>query len=238
MKQLINIYSDESCHLESKEITQDNRFMVIGGISCPDSSKTTVFEEIKKIKSENGLKHFSEIKWKKISRSKFEPYQKLMRYFFECQGLSFRAVIIDKKQLNHERFDHTHDQFYYKMYWQMLEWFIEPSNRYHIFLDIKDTQGYVKVQKLHEVLCNSHHDFNREVIEKIQEVRSHEIALMQLVDVLIGAIAYANRYQGEGKSPVKQSMVDLIKELSGFSLISTTSIGARKFNLFRWEGKR
>ncbi len=30
----------------------------------------------------------------------------------------------------------------------MLEWFIEPSNRYHIYLDIKDTQGYRKVIKL------------------------------------------------------------------------------------------
>jgi len=238
MKQLINIYSDESCHLESARITPENRFMVLGGISCPDDKTQSVFQEIKNIKTENDLRHFSEIKWTKVSITKFSAYEALIRYFFQCDLLSFRAIIIDKKQLQHEQFKHTHDQFYYKMYWQMLEWFIESSNRYHIYLDIKDTQGYIKVKKLHEVLRNSHHDFNHKVIEKIQEVRSHEIALMQLVDVLIGAVSYTNRYPEGGESIAKQKMVELIKNLSNLSLIRSTSLDARKFNLFRWEGQQ
>ncbi len=239
MKQLINIYSDESCHLESANITSENRFMVLGGIACPDDKKQSVFQAIKKLKSENGLQRFSEIKWIKVSSgAKFSAYEKIIRYFFESDMLYFRAVVIDKKQLQHELFNHTHDQFYYKMYWQMLEWFIEPSNRYHIYLDIKDTQGHIKVKKLHEVLCHSHHDFNRDVIEKIQEVHSHEIALMQIADVLIGAVSYANRYPEGGKSAAKNEMVELVKKLSGFSLLRSTSLGARKFNLFCWEGQQ
>ena len=232
MKQLINIYADESCHLELSKITVDNRFMVLGGISCPDKNKEEVFQNIKKIKEENQLKHYSEMKWTNVSNAKLNAYKALIHYFFESDVLSLRAVIIDKSQLQHDRFNHTHDRFYYKMYWQMLEWFIEPANRYYLYLDIKDTQGYIKIKKLHEVLCNSHHDFNREVIEKIQEVRSHEITLIQLVDVIIGAVSYANRYPNAGKSHAKQQIVELIKKLSGFSLISTTSLGSRKFNLF------
>ncbi len=237
MKKLINVYTDESCHLESKNITENNRFMVIGGISCPEDRKQAIFKEIKEIKTKNKIRHFSEMKWTKITHNKLGAYEALISYFFACDDLSFRAILIDKEQLEHDRFNHTHDQFYYKMYWQMLEWFIEPSNQYHVYLDIKDTQGYLKVQKLHEVLCHSHHDFNRKVIEKIQEIRSHEIILTQLVDLLIGGISYANRYPSGGKSPAKQKIVALIKNLSGFSLINTTSLGARKFNLFCWEGK-
>ena len=124
------------------------------------------------------------------------------------------------------------------MYWQMLEWFVEPANHYHIYLDIKDTQGVEKVGQLREMLCNSKHDFNRKVIDRIQEVRSHEIALMQLTDLLIGAVSYANRYPEGGQSPAKKELVELLKKRSGVSLQRSTSLGARKFNIFSWEGQR
>lgn len=238
MPQIINIYCDESCHMESSRVSPENRFMVLGGLACSEDDKTAVFERIKKIKNENGLQSFSEVKWTKVTRTKFNAYKALIDYFFDCSSLSFRAVIIDKERLQHDRFNHSHDQFYYKMYWRMLEWFIDPGNCYYIYPDIKDTQGYVKVQKLHEILCNSHHDFDRNVIEKIQEVRSHEIALLQLADLLIGAVSYVNRYPSGGHSEAKQRIVDLIKARSGLSLLRSTSLGARKFNLFHWEGQK
>ena len=37
-----------------------------------------------------------------------------------------------------------------------------------------------KVTKLHEVLANSLYDFSRQIIERVQLVRSHEVELMQL----------------------------------------------------------
>lgn len=237
MNKLINIYCDESCHLESSVLTTENRYMVLGAIACPDEVKKEIFHKIKVIKSENSLKEYSEIKWTKVTRNKITAYEALINYFFSCEKLSFRAVIIDKNQLQHNRFNHTHDQFYYKMYWQMLEWFIDPENSYHIYLDVKDTQGYLKVEKLHEVLCNSHHDFNKKVVARIQEVRSHENVLIQLADLLIGSISYANRYPEGGQSYAKQQIVDLVKAHTGLSLIRSTSLGARKFNLFNWEGR-
>lgn len=238
MSQIINIYCDESCHLESSQISPENRFMVLGGIACSDDNKLAVFDQIKKLKKENGLQHFSEIKWTKISHAKISAYKALINYFFDSEMLSFRAVIIDKERLDHQRFNHSHEQFYYKMYWQMLEWFIDPNNCYHIYLDIKDTQGYLKVKKLHEVLCNSRHDFDRSVIKKIQEVRSHEIPLIQLTDLIVGAVSYANRYSFGGQSEAKQEIINLIKKRSSLSLLRSTSLGARKLNLFHWESQR
>lgn len=238
MSQLINIYSDESCHLETNQLTKHNRFMVLGGMSCPNKSVKSIFKKIKEIKAQNNLQMFSEVKWTKVTKNKFNAYKSLVEYFFSCDELSFRSIIIDKQELNLEKFFHSHDQFYYKMYWQMLEWFIDPANRYHIYLDLKDTQGSFKIMKLHDVLCNSQHDFDRQVVEKIQEVRSHEIALLQLTDILIGAVSYANRYPTGGESVAKQQIVNLIKKLSGVTLQHSSSLGARKFNIFRWDGKR
>lgn len=238
MTNLFNIYCDESCHLASAKITSENRFMVLGGISCPDSMKDEIFQRIKDIKKDNGLTHLAEMKWTKVSNGKINAYKDLINYFFDCNDLSFRAVVIDKNDLNHDAFNHNHDQFYYKMYWQMLEWLIEPNSRYHIYLDIKDTQGVEKIKKLHNVLCNSHHDFNRNIIARVQEIRSHEVVLMQLTDLLIGAISYANRYPESGKSEAKNTVVDLIRKRSGVTLKSSTLLGARKFNIFCWEGKK
>lgn len=237
MNQLINIYCDESCHLESASIRPENQFMVLGAISCPLNKKTEVFNELKKIKSNNGLRAFSEMKWTKVTNSKLKAYQEVISYFFANEDLCFRAVIVDKQKLNHQNFNQTHDDFYYKMYWQLLERFIDPPNRYHIYLDMKDTQGYIKVKKLHEVLTNSKHDFNRRIVEKIQEVRSHEAVLIQLTDLMIGAVSYVNRYNDSGKSAAKNNIAQLIKKLSDLSLLQSTSLGARKFNLFCWEGR-
>ena len=148
------------------------------------------------------------------------------------------VVVIDKTQLNHAQYNQSHNDFYYKSYWQMLEWFIDPKNKYHLYLDLKDTKGSIKIKNLQSVLCNSKHDFDRKVIEKIQEVRSHEIAILQLTDLLIGAISYANRYPKDGNSKAKNEIVKLIQERSKTSLRLSTSIGARKFNIFCWEGQK
>jgi hypothetical protein len=239
MSKLINVYCDESCHLESSRIVPANRFMVIGGISCSDDYREQAFRRIREIIKDNGLHR--EIKWTKTHR---EAYKDLIHFFFDCEQLAFRAVVVDKEQLQHQRFGQSHDDFYYKIYWQMLEWFIEPSKQpehhYHIYLDIKDTKGSEKVKKLQNVLCNSQHDFEHKKIRRIQEIRSHEVALMQLTDLLIGSVSFANRYENNDRerSPTKQELVNLIKECSGVSLRRSTSLGARKFNLFHWEGRR
>ena len=237
MNELINIYSDESCHLYKKDITNDNRYMVLGGISCPDTIKRDVFERIKSSKLEHGLTASSEMKWTKISKPKLSAYRDLIHYFFDNPDLKFRALIVDKTQLNHDAFNQTHDDFYYKMYWQMLGRLIDPVNKYHIYLDIKDTQGVYKVKKLHDILCYPHCDFDKNIISRIQEIRSHEVGIMQIVDLLIGAISYANRYPEGGKSDAKNSIVSLIQERSKLTLKNSTYPGASKFNLFHWQGR-
>lgn len=237
MGELINIYCDESCHLYKKEITHDNRYMVLGGIICPDKIKRDVFERIKSIKTEHGLTASSEMKWTKISKPKLSAYRDLIHYFFDNPDLKFRALIVDKKQLNHNAFNQTHDDFYYKMYWQMLGRLIDPVNQYHIYLDIKDTQGVYKVQKLQKYLCNMHYDFDKTIISRIQEIRSHEVGIMQIIDLLIGAVSYANRYHETGKSEAKNNIVALVQNRSRLNLRGSTSPGASKFNLFHWQGQ-
>ena len=89
-----NIYCDESCHLE-----HDNQnYMVLGGIICEKSEKKKIKREILNIKKKYDISESTEIKWNKVSPAKLDYYKSLVKYFFNNEGLKFRAIVIDKTQ--------------------------------------------------------------------------------------------------------------------------------------------
>jgi len=225
-----NIYCDESCHLGNDH----QKIMVLGAIWCPSEKTGGINERIRKIKEQHGFKRDFEIKWTKVSPAKRGFYLALVDYFFDNPDLHFRALIVpDKSKLRHDCFAQDHDTWYYKMYFDMLKVILSPYDRYRIYLDIKDTWGAAKVAKLHEVLCNNMYDFRREIIERVQTVRSHEVELLQLADLLVGAVSYANR--GLSSNIAKVAVVEQMKKRSGYSLTRTTLLRENKVNLFCWH---
>lgn len=227
---LINIYCDESCHLENDHI----KAMSLGAIWCDKSKIKRIAEQIRALKAVHGLSRQFEIKWTKVSPAKLVFYQALIDLFFDTPELHFRGVVVpDKTLLNHVQFGQDHDDFYYKMFFTLLKVIFEPSQQYAIYLDIKDTQSQDMVNGLHECLCNSQYDFNRETIQKIQQIRSHESELIQLADLLIGALSHLHR--GVQTSPAKQALIANIKERSGYSLLQNTWYRESKFNLLVWR---
>lgn len=231
MKQLFNIYCDESCHLEH----DGEKAMVLGGVWCLADKKDEIFRRLREIKEEHGLNKHFEIKWNKVSKGKLEFYMDVINYFFDNSDLHFRVLVVpNKSELKHEEFGHSHDTFYYKMYFNLLKTLFEPDCEYNIYIDIKDTRGQKKVEKLHEVLCNNHYDFNRELIKKVQQVRSEEVELVALADLLIGAMSYLHR--GKTTSEAKLKLIERIKERSKYNLMASTLYRENKFNIFVWRG--
>jgi len=231
-----NIYCDESCHLENDGIN----VMVLGGVWCPHDTTREINERIRDIKIRNSISPTAEMKWTKISPSKLQLYIDLVNYFFDEKLMHFRAVVVpDKNQLDHERFNQTHDDWYYKMYFEMLKQILMPKDRYEIYIDVKDTNSSRKAQKLREVCSNSMYDFSKTIIRKIQPIQSKEVQLMQVVDILIGALGYANRQFADEhvKSSAKLAIIDLIKKRSGYSLSKTTLLREEKFNILIWDAR-
>lgn len=227
-----NIYCDESCHLENDKQSS----MVLGAISCPNELVRKSAIEIKQIKAKYDLGPFFEAKWVKVSPSKEDFFLELINYFFDNPYLSFRALIIpDKSKIEHKRFDQTHDDWYYKMYYLLLKEMVNKQSYYNIFIDIKDTRSIMKLRKLHDILCNSLEDNSKEIIKKLIQVRSHEIELMQLTDLFIGAISYTHR--GLNTSQAKINIVNTIEQKSGHSLKVKTNLSQTKLNLFVWNAK-
>ncbi|MFN4165963.1 MAG: DUF3800 domain-containing protein [Ferrovibrio sp.] len=225
-----SVYCDESCHLQNDK----QRAMVIGSVWCPTAKVQEISARIKEIKVKHGLSPYFEIKWTKVSPSKAQFFTDLVDYFFDDDDLYFRSVVVpEKASLNHEKFNQTHDDWYYKMFFVLLERIINPKDNYQIYLDIKDSRSARKLDKLREVLANANYDFNRSIVDRMQFVRSHEVQLQQLSDLLIGAISYASR--GIESSATKLALIERIRKRSGYNLKKSTLPTEKKFNVFLWR---
>ena len=232
MSDTINIYCDESCHL----LHDHQQAMVLGAIWCDAAHRAALGRKIKLLKREFGLSPLFEIKWTKTSPAKLDFYLALVDLFFDEPLLHFRGVVVpDKSVLDHERFHQTHDDFYYKMWYWLLTYLIDSEHQFRIFLDIKDTQGQRKVKKLHQVLCNSHLDFDRGIIRDIQLARSHDVPILQLADFLIGALSYLHR--GRSESAAKQGVIERIRIRSRHDLLRSTLPREQKLNVFVWRAR-
>ena len=186
---LYNVYCDETCHLENDGIND----MILGAVWCPQEKLKEINHRIREIKRRNGVSERMELKWTKISPAKVDMYKDIINYFFDDDDLHLRAIIVpDKGKLDHQKYHQTHDDWYYKMYFTMLKVIFAPQDCYEIYIDIKDTNSYRKSQKLLDVCCNSMYDFSHRIIKRVQPIRSDEVEIMQIVDLLIGALGYIN----------------------------------------------
>lgn len=227
---LYDVYCDESCHLEH----DGQRAMVLGAVWCPHDKASGAFERMRDIKRRHGINPAVEIKWTKVSGARLSFYRDIVDYFFDNDDLHFRGVIIpDKGALRHERFGQSHDEWYYKMYFLVLRAILSLEDGYRIYLDVKDTRGAAKVDHLQQVLRRSERDFDGSVVQRIQLVRSHEIQLLQLADLIIGAVSYVNR--DLSGSQAKLAVIEQIKARSRCSLSRSTLLREDKFNLLRWN---
>jgi hypothetical protein len=227
---IYNVYCDESGHLENDH----KPFMVLGAVWCAVDKVRESAERLREIKARHGLSRSFEVKWSKVSPAKTQLYIDFVDYFFDDDDLHFRGLIADKRLLAHERFPgQTHDSWYYKMYFELLKWLLQPNSKLRIYVDIKDTRSAEKLRHLHDVLCSSIYDFNAEVVERLQVVRSHEVEHVQLADLLIGAVGYINR--GERGSAAKRAVVERLRQRTGYSLTRSTLLKEEKFNLFKWQ---
>lgn len=225
-----NYYMDESCHL----LNSDSKYMVIGAVACPKKMAANISYKIKEIKLKHGLSSNFEIKSTKISPAKCDFYKDVIDLFLNTDNLCYRAVVIDKEQLDHQKFGQSHDDFYYKMVYTLFRYFL-LSNNNHIYLDYKDTMSYQKSQKVTECLTNNNR-MPPGYAFSAQPINSKESNLMQLADLLIGLTTYNAR--NLTTSETKKSLIDYLESSTGVSLFHTTNnYSCDKIDILNWRAK-
>ncbi len=235
-KTIYNIYCDESCHL----LNDKNKTFVLGAIWVSKNKTAEIFQDLRDLKNKHNLSENFEAKWTKISPAKADYYCDLAEYFFKNKNLHFRAVVVpDKNILDHPAFEQDHNTWYYKMFYVLLNQIVNrntETSEYSLYLDIKDTKSNLKVQELQRIL-NIASVEDVFAVSKAQQIRSHEVELMQLVDILIGALSYTHRSltSNEGKKKV----IEIIENSIGENEILTSSAkNEDKFNVLVWRPKK
>lgn len=222
MSKTFNLYCDESTHL----IHDGHPYMLLSYISIAYPQIRLAKEEIKAIKRK--FNYTEELKWTNVHSATYKVYAELVDWFF-MNDLEFRTVVVDKSQIEETRADYSFNDFYFRMYFQLLHTKVDFQNRYNVFLDIKDTCSGEKLEKLKKIMS-----YNSS-IGTLQFIPSRESVFIQLADVLMGAINYNLRIQkGDVKGNViaKLKLIEKIKRHSNISLNTTTPLSRNKFNLF------
>lgn len=227
---MFKFFCDESCHMQH----DGAEVMVLGTLFCPADQLESVVRTIKYLRHQHNS--HNEIKWTKLISKQEAFYKALVDYLF-VSPLRFKSTVVqEKSKLNHALFNQdSHNDFYYKMFYYTLRDFLQDGNSYRIYLDYMDTHGGEKITQLKKVLVNDCYGKGKDIQIEAQTIRSYESQVMQLCDLLIGAVAYKNRSDIPKTSKIKNSIVAYVEQKFGACLNKTTPPWEEKFNLFLFQ---
>jgi hypothetical protein len=228
----LHLFCDESCHLPHDRAP----FLLLGLTSCPADKVRAAHEQLAAIWERFNLPKHLEVKWTKVSPGRLDFYQAVLEWFFASENVTFRSLVLpDKQRLYAAIPAETRDYLYYRLYYKLLSNTIEQENRYRVFIDLKDTRGREKITHLTELLRADANDPYGKSVESLQHVHSHEIKLLQVCDLLMGAVGFARRPVAENESPAKRKLVKFIEDRLGYPLTSDSPPGEEKCSIITWH---
>lgn len=227
----IEIYCDESRHdlLDNPDIiNENNRYTVIGGIWLDSRIREYLKNDIKSLQRKYNT--FGEVKWNNVSDSRYDFYKSLIHLFFNYGlELRFRSIVIDALSVDINTYhDSDAELGFYKFYYQLLYHWVNPNNNYYIYTDYKQNRKNNRILELKEIINRAKHC---SCIKHIQAINSKESLILQIADVIMGAVGYKYNFGYSGKSNAKNNIVRLIEEKIG-KPITNTNKNEKKFNIF------
>lgn len=232
------IYCDESGVERFYADEPGEGYALIGSLWLHPDERGPSKQAIAQLREQHNV--FGEFKWNRVSASREGFYTDLVDLFF-YRPLRFRCIVVAASEVDPAKF-HADDRelMFYKFYFQLLHHWIQPGVRYRAFVDDRTDHDRTRRSTLRDVLRNA----NREaVIESVQALPSDELDLLQLADVLLGAVSYqfhghvpASRRTPSEDHSAKAKVVRAIQSRSGGRL-TATSRSEPKFNVFRFRGE-
>ncbi len=193
--QKYHIYCDESC------TDRCHSHMVFGGIMLPAATAKQLASLVGEWRVRKNMT--SELKWQKITTYKFAEYKEyvhgIMRHIHRKE-ISFRSVVFDKQLLDYKTFHAGNRELgFYKLWFQFLNHcFLRRlfgGDTVIIFLDRRDTAYRLgDLQSALNTRMVRHAGWAP--VRKIEPIDSKRSEIMQMADVLMGAIGHQNNQLG------------------------------------------
>lgn len=227
------IYCDESCPLEYEPIS------LFGAIGCSYENKDKIVKELRELKDKYFINSRYETKWVKASKAKLQYYKDLINYFKNNNDIRIRVLVAtDKEKLDNKRYyDGDYQEWYYRMYYLLLDRFIDLNYDYYMLYDEKDKYTTYKMNTVRDIINDRKKFDNKDHFDfKVKQINSRESELMQLLDVVMGAVGYKNRgYLKKQKGETKKELVRYIEKAFSHDISTSTSPYEAKFNIFIWK---
>ncbi len=220
------VYCDESHQdLINKKIK--DQYLMIGSLWVPAELRQQIKIKIYKLRELHSV--WGEIKWIKISNSKLNFYLDLINLFFNYrQNLRFRCIAVSADKIDLSWHNNDGELGFYKFYYQLLHHWILDFNTYTVFCDIKTDRDPSRLKVLMNYLQKTNLTAK---IAFIQALSSHEVVLIQLTDLLLGAVsAKLNNTLRTGSA--KWQVVSKLEQLLEFEL-KPTLFSETKYNVFK-----
>jgi hypothetical protein len=222
------VYCDESGQELFGTRTPGEHYVLIGSLWIKAESRNEYKHYIKQLRREH--KVGGEFKWKRVSPSRLAFFLELIRFFFEQKDeIRFRVIVLRADEMDVVRFHESDSELmFYKFYYQVLHHWILDFNRYRVFVDTKTNRLHSRIRTLEKCLKYA----NLSSLVEAQALPSHEVELLQLVDVLTGAVSY--KFHRRSSSYAKLSVLAEIERHLGKE-ITPTWRSEDKFNVFRFQ---
>ena len=186
-----------------------------------------------------------EIGWTKVSRAKLKAYKRFVDVFFDnkykVRPLEFHCLVVDTHKLNDRTFNEgSREVGFNKEIFQICNKFANLYQRkfFHAYLDFRTTNS--STEELRLILNRSRKSKGDEREWPFRRVHfrdSSRVQALQLVDIMLGAIAYHKNghYSAKDASPAKRELSDHILERAEIEDIRFDTPRAGKFTV--WHRK-
>ncbi|SDQ31910.1 Protein of unknown function [Pseudoxanthomonas sp. CF385] len=186
-----HVFIDESCQ-------NAHQFMVLGALIVPGQIVKETEEAFEAELVRQGMS--AELKWTKVSRAKLAAYQGSIDFYFNWlhpRGASFQALIVNCHELDHRTFnqgdpDLGFNKFLYQLLYQKVGKRFGDMERVVVDLDARNSTRHVtELQNvLNTTMIRDNGDPGRAPFARVAHRNSKSTRLLQLTDLLTGAIAW------------------------------------------------
>jgi len=237
-RMLYHVYCDESRQ------TAD-RYMIIGGVIVAARDLPVLQQALQLFRRAHNLT--KELKWTKVTDQKLAEYRALIDLVFSLSGaLHFKCIVIDTTVLDHRRYSKGDKEvgFHKLMYQFLLHQFggyVQEGDKCIVHLDQRNSR--YKLSTLCAILNNGLRkkrkgQIKSDVFRNVEAVDSKTSDLMQVADVLMGAIGYHwnNLHVRPGARQAKVLLADYIATKARIpSLAQETPFGRRSFAIWHFK---
>ena len=217
LARVTDIYIDESSQTK-------NRYLVLGGIGVPKLSVSEANHALAQARLPQ-LPH-GEMKWGKISSGKINAYGRTVKAFFDdpaLKGLHFHSLVVDTHALDHNRYNLGSREigFNKELYYLATKFARLYKDRlFHLYPDYRDTNQ--RPEDLRTILNHGRRksgDTRDWPFRRCQFRNSKETPLLQLVDLLTGAVAWSvnGHASAPNTSPAKARIADYVLRRAGIT---------------------